>query len=496
MKISKAFILLAAFIVMVEFASLGFFALAPTVNAQTLTPAEQMKKAFDENKNLDVRNQLRVPFPQWENLGEPTWEECSDSTQDNPKLCMRIPWIAKYIGNLYKYGIVIGSILAVMMIMIGGVIYMTGGANPAMITRGKEYIVGAVTGIILLLGSYVLLNTINPDLINLKTIDVEVVKEQLQVPDDCQFIFDINQSTNDDDPTVRKFKGKLSVLNYPLSVKTCGDQFDVQISTAAAGNFKIDKDTKCMGTRCTEANKGCTNQLSGKYECVPAYMLGTIEEYVNSGLAEAMKQANPNTSQSVITRGSTAYVTMLELREALTDNEIGESTFKDSDLKYMVLSNTNKSPQVDKYYYPFIEVNDVSQTIASDDKYKVNKDGNAVAIETVGNKVTCCDARCVSNAPGKFQVYADENCQKLFTKKDFDNSVVRLNIDTNKFYCGKETLFDSTILNVDGSVDARYATTPFRGDFCFNAVKRKNSGEDCSTASECKSSLCYLGKCS
>jgi hypothetical protein len=72
-----------------------------------------------------------------------------------------------YIDALYKLAITVGGILAVIQIIFGGVMYMFDGS----ITRkedGKDKIKGALFGLLTILGAVLLLQTINPDLLNLK----------------------------------------------------------------------------------------------------------------------------------------------------------------------------------------------------------------------------------------------------------------------------------------------------------------------------------------
>ena len=49
-----------------------------------------------------------------------------------------------------------------------GLLWMTGGDNPGNIKEAKERIYGSVIGLVILLGSYLFLKTINPQLVNLK----------------------------------------------------------------------------------------------------------------------------------------------------------------------------------------------------------------------------------------------------------------------------------------------------------------------------------------
>ncbi|MCF7860148.1 pilin [Patescibacteria group bacterium] len=77
-----------------------------------------------------------------------------------------------YIGTLikafYNYGLGIGGILAAVVLMAGGLIWLTSGGSSDKITQAKSLMIGSVTGLLLLFGSWIILNTINPNLINLK----------------------------------------------------------------------------------------------------------------------------------------------------------------------------------------------------------------------------------------------------------------------------------------------------------------------------------------
>ena len=73
-----------------------------------------------------------------------------------------------YIIKLYQFGIAIAGILAVAMIVAGG-IYMSATGNIDKKSEGREMIKSAIFGILILFGTYLILNTINPELVTLKT---------------------------------------------------------------------------------------------------------------------------------------------------------------------------------------------------------------------------------------------------------------------------------------------------------------------------------------
>ena len=70
-----------------------------------------------------------------------------------------------YVRGLYKWGVALTSGLAVIMIMWGGVEYMTS-AGGGGIEEAKKRVSAAIAGLLLALGSYIILQTINRDLVN------------------------------------------------------------------------------------------------------------------------------------------------------------------------------------------------------------------------------------------------------------------------------------------------------------------------------------------
>ena len=73
----------------------------------------------------------------------------------------------EYVRYLFIFGLSLAGFLAVGAVAIGGVQYMLAGASIGNTQKAKELIVGALMGVGLLLGSYLLLYTIDPKLTNL-----------------------------------------------------------------------------------------------------------------------------------------------------------------------------------------------------------------------------------------------------------------------------------------------------------------------------------------
>lgn len=74
---------------------------------------------------------------------------------------------ADYATTVYNLAIALAAVLAVFMIVLGGVQYTTAYGNPSRVQAAKDRIKNAVFGLLLILAAYLLLWSINPDLVDL-----------------------------------------------------------------------------------------------------------------------------------------------------------------------------------------------------------------------------------------------------------------------------------------------------------------------------------------
>ncbi len=90
--------------------------------------------------------------------------------------------ITDYLNMIFKIAIGLCGALAVIMIVVYGIAYM-GDESVFGKTEAKHKIMGSIFGLLLALGAYVLLNTINPDFVNggLKLKQLNVIIESHQV---------------------------------------------------------------------------------------------------------------------------------------------------------------------------------------------------------------------------------------------------------------------------------------------------------------------------
>lgn len=79
--------------------------------------------------------------------------------------------IGEYFNKFFKIAIGLAGVLAVIMIVVGGVQWM-GSESIFGKTEGKKRVTQAILGLLIALGSYALLNTINPDLLGTKGLQI------------------------------------------------------------------------------------------------------------------------------------------------------------------------------------------------------------------------------------------------------------------------------------------------------------------------------------
>lgn len=73
--------------------------------------------------------------------------------------------LPRCVNQIYVWSLGIAALLALLMMIIGGYSYMTSAGNAEQAGKGTEMIWSSIIGLALLFGAYLLLNTINPDLV-------------------------------------------------------------------------------------------------------------------------------------------------------------------------------------------------------------------------------------------------------------------------------------------------------------------------------------------
>ncbi len=152
-----------------------------------------------------------------------------------------------YLAAFYKFFVAMLAVSAVVMVMWGGFKRIMAAGSPEKMKDANDAIVSAITGLILALVSYSLLNLINPKLVNSTHLNIDKVKSQILV-----------NWCPDPDPSDSR-------IHYQ-----CGDQ-------ASIGG------QACVGSVCLEGTGGCyktgstgnvdANGKSADYSCLFPYQM-------------------------------------------------------------------------------------------------------------------------------------------------------------------------------------------------------------------------------
>jgi hypothetical protein len=139
-----------------------------------------------------------------------------------------------YILAVYKFGLWTVGISAMLMISIGAFMYITSAGNTSTTGKAKEIIFDAIAGVILALTSYVLLYTINPNLLDIKG---------------------VNQMIDD---AARSYDGTYPTIDSPLPT-TCTDSKWKDIFSSVASSSGLDA---CLLEAVTAKESSCNQQPS------------------------------------------------------------------------------------------------------------------------------------------------------------------------------------------------------------------------------------------
>ncbi len=119
--------------------------------------------------------QLEIPKPRV-NIPGLEFTQILDKKYDEfGKPYLEVPFLGQYIAAVYRYAVAIASIIAIVMIIVGGFeLIISGGGE--MVQGAKTRIGNAVTGLVIALGSYVLLYAINPELVRFRSLKIDLVE--------------------------------------------------------------------------------------------------------------------------------------------------------------------------------------------------------------------------------------------------------------------------------------------------------------------------------
>ena len=144
------------------------------------------KLAIDNNGNSVAPDQVeekwihvQIPIP-----GVTT--NCLDDTGNKTYVSKAyIQDLGAYIAGMYKWFSGAIGILSAVMILYGGLKWITAGGNRGNVQSAKEVVFSSLIALVIALGSYLLLYVINPSLVNLRPPALVMVKPIQQSFENC-----------------------------------------------------------------------------------------------------------------------------------------------------------------------------------------------------------------------------------------------------------------------------------------------------------------------
>ncbi|MFH1171378.1 MAG: pilin, partial [bacterium] len=160
---------------------------------------------------------------------------------------------AEYIGGFYKFFAGVIGIIAALMVMWGGVKWLTASGNSSKVQDAKDTIYSAIIALVLTFGSYALLFTINPQIVKLELPTINSVLKITQGHGNCleNPIDRIDFSNCTGDPKRPPGGG----------IECCGKTLSVD-----EGNGHT---VPCLWNACNGLDQVCTILPTGPY-CAPA----------------------------------------------------------------------------------------------------------------------------------------------------------------------------------------------------------------------------------
>ncbi|MFB6181372.1 MAG: hypothetical protein ABEJ24_00545 [Candidatus Magasanikbacteria bacterium] len=96
--------------------------------------------------------------------------------------------MGEFIRFMYRWSMIAGATLAALVILVSGIQWTVSGGRKKIIKKAKKRIGGAIGGLVLLTTSFLILNTINPALVNLRLPQTWMIKKQVLTAPVCQNI--------------------------------------------------------------------------------------------------------------------------------------------------------------------------------------------------------------------------------------------------------------------------------------------------------------------
>ena len=163
--------------------------------------------------------------------------------------------LSTYLAGVIKLSIALGAGFAILMAIIGGTQYVASGISPSAKNDAKDRILNAFIGLALVLTSYLILNSINPDLVNFKL--------ELPLVGETTVVATPQQGTWPDDSAIR---AQLLAGGVPINKSNCTDATGNNCTSVAQLPSSAINGVIALKSACVQANSSCSVTLTGGTE--------------------------------------------------------------------------------------------------------------------------------------------------------------------------------------------------------------------------------------
>ncbi|MBI4262125.1 hypothetical protein HY624_01205 [Candidatus Uhrbacteria bacterium] len=253
--------------------------------------------------------------------------------------------LAEYIIKIYNFLLMASVVLATVMLVWGGFMWMTAGGGSERIGKAQEYIWNAIAGLVILFGAYLILSIVNPELTTLKPLTLQQIK-----PMALGYFCD--ERLADNEKLKQTKKGVADKLEFhwidgreesyvatrnpqvewiSANQTKCGAAYEV--SELRDGTRKKAGGTPCFGKAGCPTRNVCSQTKSGP-RCVLGMISGQIIKPTNRGVD---------------------YISLYELDNNMEDSVMAQLNTSPYDTTYVLRRITD--PVANKLYYIVIEIN-------------------------------------------------------------------------------------------------------------------------------------------
>lgn len=146
--------------------------------ASSLTVCLVMLFALPVQAQWLVNNKMENPYDNL-SITIPGMKRFSEIYKDPVNNHIEINWIGEYIVGIYNYMMGIIALVAMVTMAMGGALWIVSAGDSGKISQAKSWITGSLTGLTLALCAYLMLGLINPDLVIMRPISLDMTGVQV-----------------------------------------------------------------------------------------------------------------------------------------------------------------------------------------------------------------------------------------------------------------------------------------------------------------------------